>query len=649
MGQTARRALRSPGPWVALVSLILAIVLALDLLPILRGGYDWEWPYRPMLVRYRFAPLLLGIIGYVAIGLWLRTRHATAAILLWSFAGGIGLSLAAVHLRGDLLYRLYSLTVSGRASGWHMAAAHIQELTAVLDDWPRFMRESKSFSPHIDHSPPGLVLIYYGAARILDGFPNLAAWMAKPLRWLLCQYLVGYTNGQYASAWIGILTPVWGSLTVFPLYYLGRRVVGLEATRWSILWWPLVPSFLIFTPLPYAAFALPSVAMIAVLWHGVWNDRAAYTLGAGALLSVMTFLNFVFIPLVLFAGLLTLGTYWLRIHGSATRRLHWTWPIRVGLWFGIGLSLMWLVFYAATGTGFWSIWQHSQETQSQVATVRPYVPFLAWNVNDFFMFTGWPVSLLAAVGMWCAVKNLATGKEASEGDVMLAAAGLTLLLIDLAGTPRGETGRLLLFMVPWMILAAASAVVRRLASGGLITIVQGIVAFVVIVCLHVLGPEFRARAAPAVPPSRLPAVRPPSEGVDALLDTSVHLLSVEGRVDSRTDSSGQVQPSLDLWMTWEDLEPVDTSYSYALALSDSVNGTPSPPVVIAPFSGAYPMTCWKPQDGAFTERIRIALPKGEVRPWWLTLSVIDTAGNPVGWRTSDGLRSTSLRLGPFLP
>ena len=250
--------------WVSLLSIIWVIVFAFDLLPILRGPTDWAWHYQPMLARYRITPIILSVSLYIPVGLWLKKQRASSGLLIWSFLGGIGLTAGAVYVRGDILYRLYSLTVSGRAAGWHMAAAHIEDLTTTLRDWPEFMKESASYTPHLDHTPPGMVLIYYSLSHLLDRLPQIADWLAQSLRWQLCQYLIGYTSGQYAAAWIGMLTPVWASLTVLPLYSLGRRVFGEEVARWSVLWWPLIPSLLMFAPLVNTGFALPSVLAILV-------------------------------------------------------------------------------------------------------------------------------------------------------------------------------------------------------------------------------------------------------------------------------------------------------------------------------------------------------------------------------------------------
>ena len=333
MKSRQRSLLSSPVVWAVFLSLLWAIIFALDLIPYLRGGTDWAWNYKPELSRYRLAPLILGVVVYVPIALWLRRQRSRTGLLIWAIFGGLALSLAAVHVRGDVLYRLYTITVSGRAAGWHMAAARIQNLSGTLSDWPQFMRNRCRFPHTLTTRPPELWSLYYSASLLLDQLPTVAAYLAQPLRWLLCQYLTGYTNGQYASAWLGMLMPLWGSLTVLPLYSLGRRVYGLEAAAWSVVWWPLVPSFLMFDPLPNTVYALPSILVIGLLWEGLSGNRPVQIVAAGVLMSILTFLTFTFAPLLLFAGLLTLGVYWMRTRRPSGPRPRWYWPFQMGLWF----------------------------------------------------------------------------------------------------------------------------------------------------------------------------------------------------------------------------------------------------------------------------------------------------------------------------
>ena len=170
------------------------------------------------------------------------------------------------------------------------------------------------------------------------------------------------------------------------------------------------------------------------------------------------------------------------------------------------------------------------------------------------MFIGWPLTLLAAVAGWTALRNITSKKPPTESDIMILAAGLTLIVLDLFGTPRGETGRILLFLSPWVLFAAGHALTSTPRGGGGFTAMQGIVALVMIICLQVLAPEFRGRAAPVPPVVNYPS----SQEVEyfrsgAKFGDVIRLKSYAGRLDAAADSQAQELSTLTIWLAWQDL------------------------------------------------------------------------------------------------
>lgn len=648
MKSKSRRFTPTPVFWIVLVSLAWAAIFALDWAPILRGEGDWAWHLRPLVDQFRIWPVVLSVGLYIPLALWLRGRSGAAGLVAWSVIGGIGLTLAAVHARGDILYRLYSITVSGRSAGWHMAAAHISDLDTTLRAWAKFMTDSLAYSPHIDHTPPGIVIIYYAASHILDGLPSLATVMAEPVRWMLCQYLVGYTAGQYASAWLGMLMPLWAGLTSVPLYMLGRRVYGEQSGRWAALWWPLIPGILLFSPLPNTVYALPCVIAVALLWKGLTSDRMIWVAAAGLLASGLTFLTFTYAPLVLFSGLLALGAFWLRHAEGTSPAPRWYWPFKVGAVFALGLSVVWLLAYAVSGLSFWSLWQSSQQTQIDVAQVRDHWTWTILDLNDLFTFTGWPLVLLALIGAWTAIRALGAKRAPGRGAVMTLAALLTVLIIDLYGTPRGEWGRIMILMSPWLLLGAASELERVGRGGWAITASQGVAACTLIICLQVLAPEFRGHAAPVPHDAKLPAVSPDVYSTNAVFADRIRLRSASGRIENQITSSGTQASTLFLWFTWDTLKTMDTPYAYSVQVTTSEGGPSGRPAVISPFQDDYPMTCWRSAQGPVTDRIKIPLAEPASGAVWVDLAIVDTAtGQELGAAGNATSPANSLRLGPF--
>src|SRR5690606_10652139 len=85
-------------------------------------------------------------------------------------------------------------------------------------------------------------------------------------------------------------------------------------------------------------------------------------------------------------------------HWTQPNNKKWYWPMMMGAWFGMGLASVWAIFYLFSGVGVWEI--IAQSFNSHLSLERPYLPWVLLHLNDFFMFTGWPLVLLAGVGLW---------------------------------------------------------------------------------------------------------------------------------------------------------------------------------------------------------------------------------------------------------
>src|SRR5262245_9612479 len=111
---------------VATLSLILALLILIDAMPLLRGGYGWQWQYVPVSLL-RAVPLIIATIVYVGGGYFLlrRTQRALPT-LLWSMVGAAIIPLFVIALRSDDVgYELFARTASGLTTGPHWAAAQI--------------------------------------------------------------------------------------------------------------------------------------------------------------------------------------------------------------------------------------------------------------------------------------------------------------------------------------------------------------------------------------------------------------------------------------------------------------------------------------------------------------------------------------------
>jgi len=661
--RSATRPSSNPGPragispraalGIALFGLAWAGVLAFNLVPQLRGDYGWRWPYEVPLQPFRLLPLVAGLAVYVLGARHLVRRRRAAWLLVWVIAASASLPIASIYVSASPFVKIQGITTGGVAGGWHYASIEITDLGTTLRDWPRFMERSTRFSSHMGISPPGIVVIYYAADRLLEHFPLLARSLARPLRAVQCHNmrLMGYSNGELASAWLGMAMPLWAALTVLPMFFLGQRLFGERAARWGAIWWPLVPSLLMFAPSPYTFFPFLAVSAVALFTEGLYRQRVGWALASGVLLSLSSFLTFAFLPLFFLAGLFALGVCFLgaqRPPEGPTRPFPWSRLLCLGLAFTLGMASVWVIYHIFTGVPVWAVLRASMGRHVRLS--RPYLPWLILHPYDYVIFTGWPLAILAGVAVGRAFRKLRVRAPLFGGEVLALATATTLAALDLSGIMRGESGRILLFFTPLLLLVAGSALrgdgpPERDTAGWLITISQVVVLVIMVAFLRVIDSEF-SRLPPVSPPRLAVASPMPELPSGALFDGALRLQGFSGAVRKGSEAG----PVLDLWLRWESVGQVDRAY-YLSLIPVAPNGRVADRAfLVQPFSALYPTTCWLPRSGPIHEHIEVPLfAGGGDGAWWLSLALIDgRSGVKVAVVLPDGSRDDQTGLGPLL-
>ncbi len=624
--------------------LIWAFVLVLDFVPQLRGDYGWRWPFaEPDFMR--LLPLIISLMVYSGVGWKLQELPTARWLMAWGILGGVVLTIASLYVTTDRIrYELYTRTISGLSSGWHYAAADIDDrggAEEVLEDWPDFMASYEYFSSHMTTSPPGMPLVYYGANQLLGQTPVLTDQLGPPFRAEQCHNyrIISYSDAELSSAWLGILMNLWGSLIVLPLYWLGRRLFSEQAARWSVLWWPLIPAFLMFTPTPNTLYPCLTITVVALLAKGILDNQVGWIFAAGLGSAMLSFIHFTLLPIYLFAGLFTLGIYFTRRQAENLR-----WPVIIGAWFGVGLLLVWGGFYLLSGVAIWDIM--NQAFNEHLTLERPYFPWLFLHLNDFFMFTGWPLTLLAGLGIGQMIRRREGIESRTPGAVFAISAVVTLLVIDVSGTQRGESGRIWLFLSPLLVLMASSVLGdKNIQNGRVIMATQAVMVVVMVGYLRVIGSGFPE------PPKNAPQLAEmsptPNIGNGAEFAETLDLVSFAGYIEMLPNEDGVIQPTLVIWLNWRSKGQLDVPY-YLSLIPVSPQGQPQPASVLQPFDEQYPITCWLPDSGDIRDRLVVPLhsdsTKGE---WWVSLSIMDRNGKALSVVMPDSTRDQQVGLGPF--
>jgi Dolichyl-phosphate-mannose-protein mannosyltransferase len=599
------------------LSLLLALALLFDWIPFLRGGFGWQWQYQPA-PFVRALPLIVIAVIYLG-GAWvLLRRENNRLLILWALVGAIAIPLAVIAVRADdVLYTLFTRTASGIATGPHQAGATIDWSNWL--DWPDVMHSFEGISVHVALAPPGLPLVYHVLNGIFDVFPVVADSLHRALLPYQCANysLLAYTSAEWASAWFGVLMPVWGALAVWPLFFVARRLSDSQSARFAVTWWSLVPALVMFVPTWNTFYPLIGLVAFWCLLRGL-EKGAFWLILSGLLAGLLTFANFSLVPLLgLFAFYAILDWWQSRAqHAVPLQRL-----IVIGVWFALGLILPWLGYGLASGFTPLDLLQLAMS--EHLSLDRPYLPWLWLHFWEWALFTGLPLIVL-----W--LLNAIKGKRDFLGLSLL----LTMIILILSGTARGETGRVWLFFSPFVLIVAAFTLQNRRSSWLAISGAQAVLMIVLAIVLPVID------APDMTPPPNSPTFVSASRPATANFDENFRLENWDAESDG---------DAIILRLNWQPLRQMTTPYWFSALLVSPAGAPAGEALVWQPLETRYPTTCWQ-ANAIVSDSVRLPLPAdAPTGDWWISLSAFGDVDHPeqrVPVTFSDGSTDTQIGLGP---
>lgn len=626
-------------PGLLLLCVLLVAAFLFDWWPGLRGGYGWRWPYvQPELNRLpRLLPAVLTLVIY-GLGLRLGWKRPSWFFLLWCFLAAFALPVALLFWWGHPLELLFTRTLSGMTTGGFAVATHIQSPAETLRQWPALMPGWEAVSSHMAVSPPVWPLLYHALMGWLEATPGLSGVAGMVVRPYLCHDVpvMELSNGQLAAAWLGMAAPLWAALAIFPLYGLARQAAGAPAARWAAAWWPLIPSLAMFLGSLNSPYPLLAATLSWLLWSGLVAKRPFLSpillLLAGSLTAVAIFVSFAFVPFLLFAGLLAWIVNWKQPAerwGQAVKR-----PFLAGAFFGAGLLLVQFAYTAWTGHTILDIWQST--TLYHFELDRPYWPWLWLHTWDFIIFFGPPAFALFLLTLF--------GRPATPAHHLALALSLTLFIVVLSGTARGETGRIWSLFMPVALVGTAVAL-HHIPSRYQIAFSASqatwlITLYAVLITIgsgYESPPDFTSIAF-------APGSTPPVP-VSADFGDSLRLQAFSARYEAETEHI-----ILDLY--WEARRQMAIPYFFAATLV-APDGRVQPSVNWQPFDYQFPTTCWHSVSPPLMDRISLPVGAQPVSgEWWISLAAFALAADNQPLRLPvvqmDGSVDDQVGLGPVL-
>jgi len=405
--------------------------------------------------------------------------------------------------------------------------------------------------------------------------------------------------------------PIWAALTPIPLYAIARRVVAQKA-RAAVLWYPLIPALSGFAATWNTLFPLIAALAFLALLIGCQHERphVVWCVLSGFITGLGWFINFALVPLALLAGI------WVLINERLIKRRTLMQCVQIGVFYGVGLLTVWFLFWLVGGQTLIDLLAASMAFH--LSLDRPYLFWLFMHSWDWLLWSGiaFGVVMIAQV-----VKSLRRGAvDRSAFPVMSASLALTMLILVISGTARGETGRVWLFFAPFLLIAAAeyrgaSAQSAMPAEWLWLAIPQGILVVSLVSSIASMSTDFTP------PPPALQVVT--TQATDALFIGDTGRLRLIGWDAEIADGT------LHLRLNWQGIAPSLTPIWFGGALVGENNVT----LPLAPWQpggdSRYPTTCWS--SGAIIGTTHtVALGDISTGEWWLSLAAYGDSAQTEG-------------------
>ena len=612
-------------PLVICATLLLVVGVWTDVVPALRGPDEWRWTLRIlMLPVWRFLVPLVSLALYAVVAAcWIAAfpiDSARPAVRVeWSFlifltiaAPLIQIALAAAVWRAPL-FEFFANTTSPSVTGFYSVAVTTPDLPAQLPGYAAFMA---NLPIHPQTHPPGLVLLHWLGWRGFESLPALADSLAMPLRTLQCHNaaLMSLDNAQLASAVTGMIIPAIGGLTVWPLYALGRNLIGSRPAALAAAIFPVLPMFVMWPAQWDQVFPLFLLAGLYFIHTGLEARSIRRFVLAGIIFSCATFLSIGNIVMIVLAVLYAIVWWLIRVPWRELfkREALCRWGRQlIGL--AAGCGIIWLIYvlvYRVNPGDLLAVGDRllHEATRCPIcpSTNRTYNVWVVWNVVDFAIFLSLPISMLMLIRLPAMLKNTygSIRWQRAVAWVPLAVATLlTFVILDVAGIVRGEVSRLWAYYGPLFLLLALVPVKTFWPAKR-----TGTVLLIGLIALQLFSMNTRWYTYPSFmdePPQRVPSFVTPQPQALANVDFADQIKLVGSDFNPTANQ-------LDLNLYWQALTQVPHAYTVFVHVLDG-HGNLIAQQDNMPVHDQLLTSCWLPGEQV-TDPYSLALPADGPQP-----------------------------------
>jgi hypothetical protein len=454
----------------------------------------WFWPKLvPAPFTHWLALIGLGLLG--AIGLRLLERRApqsrgtTALVLVGLVAFGYAIELGTLWLKSPNVEQLLLERITDRDfTGYFSSASNIGDLSAFFAKYANTIT-SPTYCDHCKTHPPGPVFAYWLMLHAVYSLP--LAWQYDLRDVLLASRYLPNPDLPPASVVVALVGAhvilLAAAAIVIPLYGLARRLAGAESALPLTALGTVLPGLILMSPefdQIYGTLAAGlfyfGVRGLSTRHHSGW-----WGLGSGLLFAICLYWSFglwvLAIPLILLAIAALAGIFSIGVSplGTTPDQL----PARAVVTWMLGLALgavtPWALLWDLGRFNLFAVIRAVDRAHLQgITAVRPYAPWVVFNLIDYLQFVGLPLVLTTVLTL--ARRYGAPSTPTIDSPIDTGQSGAThirrlvrrvgrnlnlygilfwivLGLLDLSGTVRAEVGRIWIFLTPLALMALYQA------------------------------------------------------------------------------------------------------------------------------------------------------------------------------------------------
>ncbi len=458
------------------VTALFCLAVVLDLSPYLRGPAEWppEWRWW-YLYRDTIGKGLLFVIATIALVLisLIFTRYLSRAGMLRELLGLMSLivcgclfSLGVFMMDYDHLYPyrenmhiiMVQRVVSHTFTSYFEVARRIHHASKVLAEYHNLMPK---MALHTQTHPPGGVLYYYAIIQFFNHHPKLnhavISWMRRndvpaerlsatpPLR---SYHLSAALGGGY-------LTMLLGCLAAIPVYLVSRLHFSARASNIVAIGYILLGTRSLITPDMDHVYPLFLYTSFWLYCRGLNKRRLVFAPIAGIIFYTSLFFSFgmlyFLLPMALYSGQAYLRA--IKDVNRAEKIAYARFFISFAALFCLGFAGVYLLVQTATGLDLIEVFRVAHRIHLDRFTLnRSYWLWVPYNLYDFFVLAGLPLSLLYLSQLKDEISKLRYSLVESL-NLFFWITLLSLIAMTLSGSVRGETGRIWFFMMPLILLS----------------------------------------------------------------------------------------------------------------------------------------------------------------------------------------------------